>query len=120
MSLTVTGFSTSSLSYKIAHEDNASDSASTDIFGGPGTLFAIDVNQTTSTICYLKMKITSGTVTIGTTQPDLMFEIPSSGAATINFPAGLAFSQLSFWVTDAPAYDDTGDPGTVLLTFLCS
>jgi len=120
VSLTVTGFSTGSLSYKIAHEDNASDTPSTDIFGGAGTLYAIDVNQTSNSICYLKMKITAGEVTVGTTKPDLMFEIPSSGAATINFPAGLAFSQLSFWVTDAAPYDDTGDPGTVLLTFLCS
>ena len=71
-------------------------------------------------IAYLKIKITTGTVTLGTTQPDLMFEIPSSGAVMINLPAGLAFDQLSFWVTDAVAFDDTGDPGTVLLTFLCS
>ena len=120
MSLTVTGFSTGSLSYKIGHEDNASDTPSTDIFGGSGTLHAIDVNQTSNAIAYLKMKITAGTVTVGTTQPDLMFEIPSSGAVMINLPAGLAFDQLSFWVTDAAAYDDTGDPGTVLLTFLCS
>ena len=123
MALTVTGFSTSALSYKLAHEDNASDSASTDIFGGPGTLHSINFNNNqASNNAYLKLKITSGTVTVGTTQPDLLFELPAGGASDVQiaFPAGLSFSQLSFWVTDAAPYDDTGDPGTVLLTFLCS
>lgn len=120
MALTVTGFTSSALAYKIVHESNASDAVSADVLGGAGTLWAIDANQQTAAIAYLKIKITTGTVTLGTTQPDLMFEIPSSGAVMINLPAGLAFDQLSFWVTDAAAYDDTGDPGTVLLTFLCS
>lgn len=120
MALTVTGFTSSALAYKIVHETNASDTASTDVLGGSGTLWAIDFDNSSGNAAYLKMKITSGTVTVGTTEPDLLLELPATTACRFTLPTGLVFTQLSFWVTDAAATSDTGDPGTVLLTFLCS
>ena len=120
MALTVTGFSSSSLTYKIASESDASDSASTDILGGSGTLYAIDFDNQSGNSAYLKLYLTSGTVTVGTTQPTAMFKLAANKKSHINLPAGLAFTQLSFWVTDAAVHTDTGDPGTVLLTFLCA
>ena len=129
MALTVTGFSSNALAYKIATETNASDSASLDIFGGSGTLYAINFdNQDTSNDAYLRLKLTSGAVTVGTTQPDMVFHLDDAAgsaasqqsAITIQIPGGVAFDQLSFWVTDGAAYSDTGDPGTVVLSFLAS
>lgn len=121
MALTVTGFSNNTLTYKIAHETNASNAASTDIFGGSGTLYAIDIdNQDASNTAYLKLKITSGTVTVGTTEPDILLAVGPSLVHHVNFPSGLRFSQLSFWVSDDPATATNNDPGTVLLTFLCA
>jgi hypothetical protein len=120
MALTVTGFSNTSLSYKIATESNASDSLSSDIFGGSGTLYAIDFDNQSSNPAFLKIYLRSGTVTVGTTQPDLMLHLEANKASTLQLPAGLAFTQLSFWVTDAAPTSDTGDPGTVVLTFLCA
>ena len=125
MSLTVTGFSNSALTYKIATETNAGATLGTnafsDIFGGSGTLYAIDIDHKESnTTAYLKLKITSGDVVIGTTQPDLMFEVGASTAVHINIPTGLTFSQLSFWVTSDPATSHTSDPGETLITFLCA
>lgn len=120
MALTVTGFASSALAYKIVHESNASDTANLDVTGTSGTILAINVDQQTSAIAYLKMKLTSGTYIATTTEPDVMFEIPASGKLKINFPVPLAFTQLTFWVTDAAATSDTGDPGTVLITILCT
>tara|TARA_R100000315_G_C5218528_1_gene130981 strand:+ start:525 stop:914 length:390 start_codon:yes stop_codon:yes gene_type:complete len=129
MALTVTGFSSTSLTYKIASETNASDTVQQDIFGGSGVLYAIEFdNQDTSNDAYLKLKLTSGAVTVGTTEPDLMFHLDDAAggnanqrsATTIQLPNGLPFDQLSFWVTDAAATSDQGDPGTVVLTFLAS
>ena len=120
MALSVSGYSSSALAYKVVHESNASDTANLDVTGSSGRLYSIDIDQQTATACYLKMKLTAGTVTVGTTEPDLLIELPASGKAKFDIPGGLAFSQLSFWVTDAAATSDTGDPGTVLITFLCT
>ena len=129
MALTVTGFSNTALTYKLAAETNGGDTLSADIFGGSGTLYAIDFdNQSTSNAAYLKIKLTSGTISVGTTEPDLMFKLAAAAGTnasqasrtSIQFPAGLAFSQLSFWITDAAATSDTGDPGTIVLSFLCA
>ena len=97
MALTVSGYSSSNLSYKIATESNAGATLATnafaDIFGGSGTLYAIDIDHKESnTTAYLKLKITTG----------------------------LTFSQLSFWVTSDPATSHTSDPGETLITFLCA
>jgi|TARA_R110001583_G_scaffold147362_4_gene299438 hypothetical protein len=130
MALTVTGFSNTSLNYKLASETNAGVTPSTDIFGGAGTLHSIFVdNQNTSNAAYLKIKLIAGTVTVGTTKPDMMFHLAAAASTShadrsvtqISFPAGIRFNQLSFWVTDQPAWDDSaGDPGTVVLSFLAS
>ena len=129
MALTVTGFSSSNLAYKLAKETDASDTASLDIFGGGGTLHSLRIDNTSqSNAAFLKMKITAGTVTVGTTEPDLMFHLAAAqdashanrSVAQIEFPSGLRFSQMSFWVTDAAATSDQGDPGTVTVTILAS
>tara|TARA_R100001163_G_C5031382_1_gene171493 strand:+ start:144 stop:533 length:390 start_codon:yes stop_codon:yes gene_type:complete len=129
MALTVTGFSSSTLTYKLASETNASDSASVDIFGGAGRVHSICfANESTSNAAYLKIKITSGTVTVGTTEPDLMFHLAAAASSSyadrsvmkVDIPNGLSFSQFSFWVTDAPGTSDTGDPGTVTVQVLAS
>ena len=130
MALTVTGFSNASLTYKLAQETNAGVTPSVDIFGGGGTLHAIHfANLDTGNAAYLKIKLTTGNVTVGTTKPDLMFKLAAASSSSyadrsvtqINFPAGLSFASLSFWVTDQPAWDDSaGDPGTVTLSFLAS
>ena len=123
MALTVTGCSNNSLSYKIASESDASDSLSSDIFGGGGTLYAIDFDNQSGNSAFLKLYLRSGTVTAGGnsgSEPDMMFKLAANKATTIQLPAGLAFTQLSFWVTDAAATSDTGDPGTVVVTFFCA
>ena len=125
MSLTVTGFSNSALTYKIATETNAGATLGTnafsDIFGGSGTLYAIDIDhKENNTTAYLKLKVTSGDVVVGTTEPDLMFQVAQSSAVHINLPSGLPFDQLTFWVTNSPAVSSTTDPGETLITFLCA
>ena len=129
MPLTVTGFSSSTLTYKLASESNASDSASVDVFGGSGLLHSIYfANESTSNAAYLKIKLTAGAVTVGTTEPDLMFHLAAVASSSyadrsvmkVDIPNGLAFSQFSFWVTDDDATSDTGDPGTVTVQVLAS
>lgn len=123
MALTVTGFSSTRLSYKIAKESNASDSLNADVFGGAGTLYSAQFDNQSSNTAYIKIYLRSGTVTAtgnSGSEPDLLFEVPANEIVDLSLPSGLAFTQLSFWVTDAAATSDAGDPGTVLLSFLCA
>ena len=122
MALTVSGFSSANLTYKLAYDDNISaTSPGTDVFGSSGTIHGISItNSESSNTAYLKMKITSGTVTVGTTQPDLMFQVTAGKSTQIDFPAGLKFTQLSYWVTVNAVHTDTTDPGTIVASFLCS
>lgn len=54
-------------------------------------IYAIEVDNTAnSAISYLKLWNTN-TVTVGTTVPDMILEVPASGSLSVYFPEGLTF-----------------------------
>ena len=121
MTLKVSGFSSAIATYKIVKDAVSNATAETDVTGTSGRIYHIDVSNTAGThVSYAKFKLTSGTVTPGTTEPDMMLAAPPSTAKAYSFPNGLAFEQLSFWTTRAAATSDTTTPNTTIITILCS
>jgi len=121
MTLKVSGFNSAAATYKVVNDADSDENAETDVTGTSGRIYHIDVSNTAGThVSYAKFKLTSGTVTPGTTEPDMMLAAPPSTAKTYSFPSGLAFEQLSFWTTRAAATSDTTAPNTTIITILCT
>lgn len=119
MTLKVTGFTAASASYKIVKDADSDENAETDVTGAAGKIYSIDISNGAGThTSYTKLKLTSGTVTPGTTEPDMMLVAPPSAAKQYVFPDGLDFDQLSFWTTRNPATSDTTAPNTTIVTIL--
>ena len=121
MTLKVTGFESAGASYKIVSDSDSDENPELDVTGASGKIYSIDINNGANTnTSYTKFKLTSGTVTAGTTEPDMMLVAPPSSAKQYVFPAGLDFTQLSFWTTRNPATSDQTAPNTTIVTILCS
>ena len=56
-----------------------------------GTIYSIDIDNTANAAAtFVKLwNVASGSVTVGTTAPDLIIRIPASVRVPINIPAGL-------------------------------
>lgn len=121
MTLKVSGFSSAVATYKVVSDADSDENAETDVTGTSGRIYHIDVsNQAGTHTSYAKFKLTSGTVTPGTTEPDMMLVAGPSTGQAYEFPGGLAFEQLSFWTTRNPAVGDTTAPNTTIITILCT
>ena len=119
--LKVTGFSTSAASYKIVTDTDSDENAETDVTGSTGKIYSIDISNGGGThTSYTKFKLSSGVVTPGTTEPDLLLLAKPNTAKQYVFPAGLDFDQLSFWTTRNGETSDTTAPNTTIVTILCS
>tara|TARA_R100000458_G_C8267445_1_gene242399 strand:+ start:1135 stop:1500 length:366 start_codon:yes stop_codon:yes gene_type:complete len=121
MTLKVTGFASTLATYKLINDADSDENAETDVTGSSGILYAVDVSNGAGTnTSYLKMKLTEGTVTVGTTEPDLMLVAGPNTAVHYEFPNGIPFSQLSFWTTRNPVTTDTTAPNQTTVTILAS
>ena len=119
MALKVSGFSSATASYKIVSDTDSDENAETDVTGAQGTIYQIYIkNDASSNTSYLKLKLTSGTVTVGTTEPDLMLNCVQNTSERYDFPSGLPFEQLTFWTSRNPATSDTTAPNTTIVTIL--
>jgi len=103
------------LPYKIVTED-AFDGLVTDITQGSGILYYLSFKSTALSAnnagvsYYVKVSFTSSAITVGTSTPDLMFQITGSSSGTtvqIPIPGGLAYSALSLWIVDSNADNAT-------------
>lgn len=121
MALSVTGFSSSALSHKVVYESSSGTTANTDVTGTSGTIISMDLDNNGSTYAsHIKFKLTSGAITVGTTEADFSIQVGASKKVTIDFPNPLAFEQLSFWTTRNGETSDTTAPETTLITILCT
>jgi len=121
MTLKVSGFTSSAATYKVVSDADSDENAETDVTGSGGRIYHIDVsNQAGTHTSYAKFKLTSGVVTPGTTEPDMMLVAGPSTAQAYEFPGGLAFEQLSFWTTRSAATSDQTAPNTTIITILCT
>ena len=121
MSLKVSGFSSAAATYKVVSDADSDSGVETDVTGSGGRIYHIDISNTQAThTSYVKFKLTAGTVTVGTTEPDMMLVAGPSTAQAYEFPSGLAFEQLTYWTTRNPATSDNTGPNTTILTILCT
>ena len=121
MTLKVSGFSNTTAAYKVVKDGDSDENAETDVTGSGGSIYQIDISNGAGTnTSYTKFKLTSGAVTVGTTEPDMMLVAGPSTAESYEFPGGLAFDQLTFWTTRNPATSDTTAPNATIVTILCT
>jgi hypothetical protein len=112
MAVTVTNQS-NPLGSKIVNDTAASNTAVDNASGGSGTLYMVEIdNSSYSTAVYLKMADTTN-ATAGTTASTMVLFCPASSKRSYVFPEGIAFSSgFSHWCTTAAAEDSTAAPST--------
>ena len=107
--------------YILVNESSSGTTPNVNVTGTSGKIHSMDVSNGAAThTSFLKMKLTEGTVTAGTTEPDVMLTCGPSTSERYDFPTGLDFSQLSFWTTRLAATTDTTTPNTTIVTILAS
>jgi len=120
MALTVTGFSTTALDYKIVNESGSVNTMDGNVTGSSGSLYFLDIDNQVSAVMYIKVYTTANAVIAD--DPSIKFELASTAKEKIVFPDGLAFTELSFFSTTTKA--TSGSPsapgGTVTITAVTS
>ena len=115
MAFKLANLPTEILPNKIASENDFT-SLLTDITASSGTLFYLKFKSTalssnnSGVSYYVKISFSSSSITVGTSTPDMMFQITGSSAGTelaIPLPGGITFSALSLWVVDSNADNAT-------------
>tara|TARA_R110002111_G_scaffold35800_4_gene69909 strand:- start:85 stop:471 length:387 start_codon:yes stop_codon:yes gene_type:complete len=90
------------LSYKIVSDTRLDQNAITDVTQGSGTLRSIEVDASgASADQYLKIKLTTTEVVVGTTVPDIMLKCILQKRFVTEFPGGLQFTGLSAWLVSS-------------------
>ena len=81
------------ISGALIHINTDVDETEDDIDSGAGTLYLIEVDNTANAaLTFVKLwNLASGSVTVGTTAPDFVFQIPASVSRAIAFPQGIAY-----------------------------
>tara|TARA_X000001388_G_scaffold36596_1_gene25894 strand:- start:510 stop:875 length:366 start_codon:yes stop_codon:yes gene_type:complete len=60
---------------------------------GSGTLYKVEINNTTnSSPVYVKLWLSTGSITVGTTDPHYVFKCPASVTRSYSCPKGAAFA----------------------------
>ena len=107
--------------YTILKETDSENTCNENVTGSSGRLYSVDISVASGSsndVSYLKLKLTSGTTTVGTTEPDVVLTCDHNTSERYEFPAGIPFEQLSFWTTASPATSDSTNPNTTIVTML--
>jgi hypothetical protein len=105
--------------YKIVNDSDSNATAEVNVTGGSGRIYSIRIkNDASSNASYVKFKLTTGTTTVGTTEPDMMLIARASVDEKYIFPGGLPFDQLTFWSTATSATNNSGAPPSTDVTIL--
>ena len=112
MAVTVTNQS-NPLAAKIVQDTAATNSAVDNATGASGTLYMVEIdNSSYGTIVYFKLA-NATSATAGTTAAAMVFLCPASSKRSYVFPEGIAFSSgFSHWCTTESAESDTSAPST--------
>jgi len=113
MAVTVTSQTTSLLTSKIVQDDAVSNTAIENTTGTTGTLYMVEVdNSSYGTVVYFKL-VDATTATVGTTAATFVLECPASTKRSYVFPEGIAFgSGFTHWCVTAAAEASTAAPTT--------
>lgn len=128
MALKTADFDSSILPYKIINESELSGSNSgtatvlEDLTNGEsGQVLAITAHNASAAIQVLKMTFTEASVTLGTTNPELMLTLPASTVLRYTMPEGIDFTTLSMWCVTSTANNGTTAPNAaVAVTIIAS
>jgi len=98
----VTGFSSASLDYKAFHDTAVINTMVGNVTGSSGRLYHLQLDNTaTSTAIYYKIYFDADKAT--SDDPDLKIYVPGSTQEILEIPGGIAFTQLSYFVTTVNA-----------------
>jgi hypothetical protein len=102
MALNVTGFSSASLDYKAFHDTAVVNTMVGNVTGTSGRLYHLQLdNSSSNTAVYYKVYFDADKAT--SDDPDLKIYVPASTQEILEIPAGVAFTQLSYFVTTTNA-----------------
>lgn len=94
------------LSYKIVSDTRLDQTAIVDVTQGSGVLRTIEVDATATNAGqhqYLKLKLTTTEIAVGTTIPDVTIKCVAEKRFITEFPGGLPFTGLTAWLTSGEA-----------------
>ena len=121
MAFKIADFDSSILPYKIIYDSALSGTGGgtatvqQDVTQGEtGSLIAIDLDNGSGNPSIFKMTFTEATVTLGTTDPQLVITVPASGKARYVIPEGIPFTTLSMWCVTSTAVAGTTAPQTAV------
>lgn len=81
----------------------------TSIKASAGQLYGYHLFNTTAAVAYVQIfNVASGSVTLGTTTPDISIGIPASGGVTVNFDKGIAFGTAISYACTTTRAGSTG------------
>lgn len=108
--------------YMLAVDGASSNAVVSDVFSGTGTIYSIDVDNTSgSNTNYLKLFLSTVNPTLGSTLPDLILRCPTLTREVWTLPEGLAFTSCSFASTLNPSPTDaTAVAGSVKVRIVAS
>ncbi|MFA4971251.1 MAG: hypothetical protein WC683_01475 [bacterium] len=88
---------------KLIVETGAGVTPDTDVTGGAGTLYMIDVDNTGNPADQACLKVyDSAAPTVGTTAPELVVRVPANQRRSVVVPEGWGFAHLSFACVTSP------------------
>jgi hypothetical protein len=125
--LKIAKFNSSTLPYRLVSDSSITNDPIIDVTGTSGVLYDINLDLSTgiNNNYYLKLWLTTASVTIGTTPPDVIIEADQDQIIRVQYPGGLPFSALSAALVDgnadnSAAMTTSGNSGTVKLTMTVS
>ena len=112
MAVTVTNQSTP-LGVRMVQDTAATNSAVDNTTGADGTLYMVEIdNSSYGTVVYFKL-VNATSATAGTTAASMVFMCPASVKRSFAFPEGIVFSAgFSHWCTTGAAESSTAAPST--------
>ena len=101
------------LGSKIVQDTAATSTAVDHATGGNGTLYMVEVdNSSFGTAVYLKL-VDATSATVGTTAATMVFYCPASSKRSYVFPEGIVFSNgFSHWCVTGAAESSAATPST--------
>tara|TARA_Y100001938_G_C7953470_1_gene360482 strand:- start:246 stop:614 length:369 start_codon:yes stop_codon:yes gene_type:complete len=93
--------------------DSSCYSVKENVTGGTGTLYQVEIDNS-SNAAAVYFKLLDGTsATMGTTSPTFMLYCPANKRRSFVMPKGVAFSSgFTHWCTTGAADTSSGEPGT--------
>lgn len=131
MAFKTADFDSSILPYKIIQDTDLGTAGGTtanarvDMTNGEsGLLYSIQIDNRSGNAIYFKMTFTETSVTVGTTEAQLMIKVPATTVEDVTMPEGIDFTTLSMWAVTGNAVSSTtpaaSNSAPVLVTLVTS